>query len=103
MLMLHQLIDKSLNRRQFGRRSAFKIATIAQVDGQRLAATVIELSQAGARLRIPRPEDVENEFYLEIQEDDFIVKCRLVHIQETSIGVAFVGAPHRLSWIVKRK
>lgn len=97
--MQHQMIDKSLDRRQFGRRSAFKIATIAQADGQRLAATVIELSQAGARLRIPPPGAVENEFYLEIQEDDFIVKCRVVHTQEASIGVAFIGPPRRLSWL----
>ena len=102
-MVLHKVIDKSLDRRQFGRRSVFKTATIAPAEGQRITATVVELSQAGARLRIPLPAAVENEFYLEIHEDDFIVKCRLVHIQEMTIGVAFAGPPRRLSWLSREE
>ena len=95
--MLQKVTDKSFDRRQFGRRSVFECATIA-LEGQRITATVVELSQLGAELRVPSPAAVENEFFLEIHEDDFRVKCRLVHIHEMTIGVAFVGAPRRLSW-----
>ena len=99
--MLRAVLKESPDRRQFGRRAAFKTATIAQSEGQRLAATVIALSEAGATLKISQPEAVENVFYLEIHEDDFIVKCRIVHIQEAAIGVAFVGPPRRISWLKK--
>jgi len=95
------VIDKPPGRRQFGRRPAFKSATIVQDGGARLAATVIDLSEAGARIKIARPEAVENEFYLEIPENDFIVKCRMVHMQDTSIGAVFIRAPRRLSWLNK--
>jgi hypothetical protein len=95
------MIDKPQGRRQFGRRQAFKAATIVHADGQRLPATVIDLSEGGARIRVAQPEVVEKEFYLEIPGDDFIVKCRVIHIQEASVGAAFIRPPRRLSWLNK--
>lgn len=72
-----------------------------QDDGARLAATVVDLSEAGARIKIAQPEAIGKEFYLEIPENDFVVKCRLVHMQDTSIGAVFIRAPRRLSWLNK--
>ncbi len=74
------MVEKSQNRRHFGRRTAFKAATIAQ-GGQRMAATVLDISEAGARIKTAKPELVEKEFYLEIGADDFVIKCRTLHIQ----------------------
>ena len=95
------MIDKPPERRQFGRRSAFKSATIVQDGGSRLSATVLDLSQGGARIRVAQPEAIGKEFYLEIPQNDFIVKCGLVHMQDTSIGAVFTRAPRRLSWLNK--
>jgi hypothetical protein len=91
--------EKTNNRRLFGRRTAFKSAAIAQAGGQRVSATVLDISDGGARIKIARPQTIEKEFYLEIPEDDFIVKCRTAYVRETSIGATFIGSPRRLSWL----
>jgi hypothetical protein len=93
------VVEDSQNRRHFGRRTAFKAATIAQSGGQRLAATVLDISEAGARIKTAKPELVEKEFYLEIGADDFVIKCRTLHIHQTYVGVKFIGSPKRLSWL----
>ena len=95
------MIEKPPGRRQFGRRPAFKPATIVQADGTRIPATVVDLSEAGARIKIADPDCAEKEFYLEIPADDFIVKCRIAHVQDASIGVLFIRPPRRLSWLKK--
>jgi hypothetical protein len=95
------VIERPPGRRQFGRRPTFKTATIVQGDGARIPATVIDLSEGGARLKISESGGIDEEFYLEIPADDFIVKCRLAHVQETSIGVLFIRPPRRLSWLKK--
>jgi hypothetical protein len=95
------VIDNSHGRRQFGRRKAFKAATLALPGGERVAATVVDLSEAGARIKIADPQTVGEEFYIEIPGDDFVVKCRVIHRQETTIGVEFTKPPRRLSWLNK--
>jgi hypothetical protein len=92
------VVEKTENRRLFGRRTAFKSAAIAQAGGQRVAATVLDISDGGARIKIARPQVIEKEFYLEIPEDDFVVKCHTIYVRETSIGAKFTGSPRRLSW-----
>jgi hypothetical protein len=72
-----------------------------QGDGARIPATVIDLSEAGARIKTAAPDGIDEEFYLEIPADDFIVKCQLAHKQEASIGVLFIRPPRRLSWLKK--
>jgi hypothetical protein len=94
-------IDRPQDRRQFGRRPVFKPATIVQSGGQRTPATVLNVSDGGARLKIEKPELVETEFYLEIPEDDFIVRCRLLRLEDTVVAVQFIKAPRRLSWLNK--
>jgi hypothetical protein len=95
------VIEKPPGRRQFGRRPAFKPATIVQADGTRIPATVVDLWVAGARIKVAEPNHAGSEFYLEIPADDFIVKCRVAHVQEASIGVLFIRPPRRLSWLKK--
>jgi hypothetical protein len=72
-----------------------------QGDGARIPATVVDLSEAGARIKIADPDRAEKEFYLEIPADDFIVKCRIAHVQDASIGVLFIRPPRRISWLKK--
>ena len=95
------MIEKPPGRRQFGRRPAFKPATIVQADGSRIPATVVDLSEGGARIKITEPNRTDDEFYLEIPADDFIVKCRIAHVQEATIGVLFIRPPRRISWLKK--
>ncbi len=92
-------LDKPQDRRQFGRRPVFKPATIVQSGGQRLSVTVLDVSEGGARIKIEKPELVEKEFYLEIPEDDFIVRCRLMRVDEGFVGAQYIKAPRRLSWL----
>ncbi len=49
--------------------------------------------------KISKPDLVEKEFYLEIPDDDLIVKCRVVHVDEVSIGVKYIKPPRRISWL----
>ena len=88
------------DRRRFGRRPAFKAATIDQGDGQRIPATVLNISEAGAQIKV-QPDLIAKEFYLEIPEDDLIVKCRVTRVEETAVAVVFVKPPRRLSWLHK--
>jgi len=94
-------LKKPKDRREFGRRPVFKQATIAQSGGQRLAATILDASDGGVRLKVEQPELVEKEFYLEIPEDDFIVRCRLTRIDEVAVGAQYIKAPRRISWLNK--
>jgi hypothetical protein len=94
-------IQNQHDRRQFGRRSVFKAATVVHAGGERLPGYVIDISQSGARIKIATPDLVETEFFLEIPEDDSIVKCRVVRVEEGAIGVQYIKPPRRLSWLKK--
>jgi PilZ domain len=91
-------LEKSKDRRQFGRRSVFKVAMIAQSGNQRLRVAITDISNGGARIKASNPELIENDFFLEIPADDFVVKCQLVWLEDGSAGAKFVKAPRRLSW-----
>jgi hypothetical protein len=88
-------------RRQFGRRTVFKPAVIEIEDGQRINATVIDLSEAGAKLKVADPGILKGEFNLEITGDDVVVRCRCVQITNGVAGLQFVRPPRRLSWLKK--
>jgi hypothetical protein len=92
-------IDKPSDRRQFGRRRVFKAGIIVQGDNQRLPITIMDISDGGARIKTAEPHRVEKEFSLEIPEDDFVVKCRLVWLEEDAVGAEFIKSPRRLSWV----
>ena len=92
-------IGKQPDRRQFGRRPVFKAAIAVQADGRRLPGFVLDFSDAGARIKISKPALVEKEFYLEIPDDDLIVRCTVVHVDDVSIGVKYIKPPRRISWL----
>lgn len=91
-------IKKQPERRQFGRRQVFKPAEIVLDDGRRFACAVIDFSDAGARIKLAKIEFAESEFDLEIPADDFVVRCRIMHTEEVSLGVSFIKPPRRISW-----
>ncbi|MBA2125926.1 PilZ domain-containing protein [Hyphomicrobium methylovorum] len=95
-------IEKGPDRRQFGRRMVFKAAVVANSGGVRIPGHIIDISDAGARIKVADPTAVEIEFFLEIPEDDIVVKCRVMRVDETSVGVQYIRPPRRLSWIKKR-
>jgi hypothetical protein len=88
-------------RREFGRRTVFKPAVIDLDDGRRINGTILDLSEAGAKVKVSEPEVLKGEFSLEISGDDMIVRCRCVHIENGVAGVQFVKPPRRLSWVKK--
>ncbi|WP_244531277.1 PilZ domain-containing protein [Hyphomicrobium facile] len=94
-------IERPRDLRKFGRRPVFKAAVIELHDGQRLSGTVLDLSEGGARIKLPEPERLNGEFYLEIPGDDLIVKCRLIRIDDAIAGLSYVRPPRRLSWVRK--
>ena len=94
-------IERTRDLRKFGRRPVFKAAVIELLDGQRLSGTVLDLSDGGARIKLHEPEQLNGEFYLEIPGDDFIVKCRLVRVDDAIAGLSYIRPPRRLSWVRK--
>jgi hypothetical protein len=88
-------------KRTFGRRPAFKSAALVLDDGRRLPGTLLDQSEGGAKMRLSNPESLSGEFFLEIPEDDLIVRCRLVHASPGAIGLQYVKPPRRVSWIKK--
>lgn len=91
-------IEKQPDRRKFGRRTVFKSAVIVLSDGQRLPGSVVDFSDGGARIKLADVSAVGSEFDLEIPGDDFVVKCRLVHVEDVYIGVQYIKPPRRISW-----
>jgi hypothetical protein len=92
-------IKKQPDRRQFGRRPVFKAATVVLNDGRRIAGFIVDRSDAGARIKLSKPDSVEPEFDLEIPDDDFIVRCTLIHVDDISVGAKYIKPPRRISWL----
>lgn len=92
-------IKKQSDRRQFGRRPVFKAAALVLSDGRRMTGFIVDLSDAGARIKLSNPDLVEPEFDLEIPDDDFIVRCKLIHVDDISVGAKYIKPPRRISWL----
>ena len=92
-------IERPRDQRKFGRRPVFKQAVLALETGERLSGTILNLSEGGAKIKIPNPELLKGEFFLEIPEDDLIVKCRPIHVDKEVAGVEYIKPPRRLSWL----
>lgn len=73
-----------------------------QNGGQRIDCVVVDISEGGVRIRCGDAGAIEAQFDLEIQSDDFVVKCERVHIQSDSLGARFIQSPSRLSWLKRR-
>lgn len=74
---------------------------IVLTDGQRLPGSVVDFSEAGARIKLADAAMVGSEFDLEIPGDDFVVKCRLAHAEGDYIGAQYIKPPRRISWSVR--
>lgn len=92
-------LDIPKERRRFGRRPVFKLAIVELETGVRLDVKVIDLSDGGARLKLANLDAIQNEFTLEIPEDDLVVKCRVIYRHEAWIGAQFLKSPRRMSWV----
>lgn len=94
-------LEKPRDQRKFGRRAVFKAAAIVFDSGHRLACTVLDLSEGGAKIKAEGAEFLGTEFYLEIPEDDLSVRCQIAYIQEGVAGLKYIRPPRRLSWLKK--
>lgn len=92
------MVNPYIEKRKFGRRSAFKPAVIVTDDGRKIAGTVIDISEGGARFKTADPSLVPKQFVLEIAGDDFCVRSQLVHRMVDCVGMQFVASPRKISW-----
>ena len=88
-------------KRAFGRRPTFKPAILVLDDGRRLPGTLLDQSEGGAKIKLSAPESLLGEFFLEVPEDDLIVRCRVAHASADTMGLQYVKPPRRISWIKK--
>jgi len=94
-------IERSKDQRKFGRRTVFKPAVIVFDDGRRLPTTLFDLSEGGAKVKVPEPDTLKGEFFLEIPSDDLIIRCRVAHVESNLVGLQYIKPPRRLSWLKK--
>lgn len=92
------MVNPYIEKRKFGRRSAFKPAVIVTDDGRKIAGVVIDISEGGARFQTPDPTLVPKQFLLEIAADDFCVRGELVHRLTDAVGIQFIASPRKISW-----
>lgn len=76
--------------RRAARRRALKGAQIIFNDGASVIDCVVrDVSETGAKLKIPSPLGVPDTFTLSVQVDDIRYKCRVAWRRATEIGVSF--------------
>jgi PilZ domain len=90
-------------RRKFGRRSVCKHAVAVLEDGRRVEGVVVDISEGGARIQVKDVTLLQSTFMIEIPDDDFVVKCEIVHYLENAVGLRFIQSPRRLSWSQRSK
>lgn len=89
----------SKEQRKFGRRTVFKLGTAVFDDGRRIEGTVLDLSDGGAKIKVPDPNLLAGEFFFEIPSDDLIIRCCVAHIDGGVVGLRYLRPPRRLSWV----
>lgn len=94
-------IERPKDQRQFGRRTVFKPGTVVLDDGQRIDGTILDLSEGGAKIKVPNPNLLTGEFFFEVPSDDLIVRCRVVRVDAGIVGLRYIKPPRRLSWVKK--
>lgn len=87
-----------IERRRFGRRKVFKVASVSLVDGRRVNGIVVDISEGGLRIQSSEAALIHGELVIEVAEDDVVYKGRSVHSTDNSVGVEFTHAPQRRSW-----
>ncbi|MFT3732413.1 MAG: PilZ domain-containing protein [Hyphomicrobium sp.] len=94
-------IERSREQRKFGRRTVFKPATVVFDDGRRVEGTLLDFSDGGAKIKVPNPEALTGEFFIEIPADDLSIRSRFVRLERGVVGVEHIKPPRRLSWTKK--
>ena len=92
------MVNPYIEKRKFGRRSAFKPAVIVTDDGRRIAGVVIDISEGGARFQTADPSLRPEPFVLKIAGDVFCVRSELVHRLADAVGIQFIASPRKISW-----
>jgi hypothetical protein len=70
-------------------------------DGRPIEATVLEQLEGGAKIKVSEPGAMSGEIFLEVPDDDLIVRCRVANVEGAVIAVEYVKPPRRLSWLKK--
>lgn len=70
-------------------------------DGRRIEGTVLDLSESGAKIKVPDPDGLSGEFFIEVPGDDMIVRSRFIRVDDGIVGIQFVKPPRRISWLKK--
>lgn len=92
------MVNPYIEKRKFGRRTAFKPAVIVTDDGRKIAGVVVDISEGGARFQTADTSLVPKQFVLEIAGDDFCVRSELVHRLADAVGMQFIASPRKISW-----
>lgn len=95
-------IDRSKDSKEqmkFGRRAFFKPGTAVFDDGRRIDGTILDLSEDGAKIKVPDPNLLSGEFFFEIPSDDLIIRCCVAHVDGGVVGLRYLRPPRRLSWV----
>ena len=85
-------------RRRFGRRKVFKVASVVLADGRRVNGIVVDISEGGLCIQSSEAAIIRGEFAVEVAADDVVYKGRAVHTTGNAVGVEFTHAPQRMSW-----
>lgn len=92
------MVNPYIEKRKFGRRAVFKPAVIVTDDGRKIAGSVIDISEGGARFQTADPTLIPRVFMLEIAVDDFCVRSEVVHRLAEAVGIKFIASPRKISW-----
>jgi hypothetical protein len=88
-------------QRKFGRRAVFKAAVLLLDSGTRIDCTLLDISDGGAKVRIPNQQIPPVELILEVPGDDLMVRCHVVYTEDRMVGLQFIKPPRRISWARK--
>lgn len=79
-------------RRYKPRAKTFLRAEIAHFDGQPIDECIaVDLSDTGARLFLPKSDNLPRQFLLKIGSRKISASCEVIHRQGETVGVKFVG------------
>lgn len=98
-----RVVQELRERREFGRRNVCKQAVAILEDGTRIPGVVVDISVGGARIQVKDVTLLQPILLIEIPDDDFVVKCEVVHYLENAVGLRFLQSPRRLSWSQKSR
>lgn len=66
-----------------------------------MEGTLLDLSEGGAKIKVPDPDALIGEFFMEVPSDDMIIRCRFIRADGGIVGIQYVKPPRRISWLKK--